>query len=615
MNNSLQILWWDDFRVIYSNNARRQAFYNHPNSYAPLLTTVGLPSNQFTNAYLWSAETDSVLVGNNTFANTAAGVGQQYANAYLHAMKFRYDNRLDGAVPFCPYPNGWGFAIAEGLGTDQASADWTTARTPFVMLGRHADDLLPATYEGQTVTARNRGCSGYAANGIAANYAWWLEFWESAKAYIDTAVGHTLTPVEIYDDCEFMGPNLNYLLARINPDEPTHRVIDVIRADPRWSTELVNGTQTWADFYATLTNGDRALLENTANTTVFADALTLVAEKLGPFRDTCHAYQIDQSMVRACRDVFGARLRFACEYGIEPTTASVGTMNDRTSALLADRIFENRGPLTLPAGWGAAPTTYQLFGLRNSPTIGDPDKYAAAAGYTRTGSVAQDGRLFNKNRQIINVQRTRALGVAVVPWWTFNRAGGLQTSIIPADDMTAADHLEVLAAWEAAGVERVIFWGDPAKTAGDPWSTDFGPTVDFILPSITPATDPEPPPVGNPNPLDVAAWTPEPGIPLLRMRTFQGDRFRLPFPVLAAEPGIDLTGIVVRAQVRATPGGPLIHDFVPVQTARPGGIRFVLMADTDAWPLGTALCDVKISGPGIPETLAFRVWMRVVRRQ
>jgi hypothetical protein len=115
--------------------------------------------------------------------------------------------------------------------------------------------------------------------------------------------------------------------------------------------------------------------------------------------------------------------------------------------------------------------------------------------------------------------------------------------------------------------------------------------------------------------VDVASWTPEPGIPLLRMRTFQGDRFRLPFPVLAAEPGIDLTGIVVRAQVRAAPGGPLIHDFTPTQTARPGGIRFVLTADTDAWPLGTVLCDVTISGPGIPETLAFRVWVRVVRKQ
>jgi hypothetical protein len=614
MPNTLGFLWWDDFRVIYSNNARRQAFYDHPNAYAPLLTTVGLPSNQFTNAYLWSAETDSVLVGNGTFADTAAGVGQQYANAYLHAVKFRFDNRMDGSVPFCPYPNGWGFSIAEGSGTDQASANWTTARTPFEMLGRHADDLLPATYLGEPVSARNRGCSGYAANGIAANYAWWLALWESAKAFIDTAMGHSLTPVEIYDDCEFMGPNLNYILARINAAEPVHRVFDVIRADPRWDTELVNGTQTWADFYATLTDGDRALLENTANTTVFADGLTLVAEKLGVFRDTCHAWQIDRSMVRACREVFGARFRFACEYGIEPSSPDVGTLADRTSALLADRIFENRGPLTLPADWGAAPTTYQLFGLRNSPTIGDLSKYALAGGYTSTGDAAQDGRLFNKARQIKNVQRIRTFGADVVPWWTYNRAGGLQTSIVPADDMTAADHLEVLDAWEAAGVERIIFWGDPAKTAEDLWSTDFGPAVDLILPNLTQPVDPPPTGGGNPNPLDVAGWTPEPGIPLLRMRVFQGDRFRLPFPVLAAEPDVDLAGIVIRAQVRAAPGAALIHEFTPTQTARPGGIRFVLTADTDAWPLGTVLCDVKISGPGIPETLAFRAWVRVVRR-
>jgi hypothetical protein len=131
-----------------------------------------------------------------------------------------------------------------------------------------------------------------------------------------------------------------------------------------------------------------------------------------------------------------------------------------------------------------------------------------------------------------------------------------------------------------------------------------------------PPPDPvDPPPGGNPNPLDVAAWKPAPGIPLLRQRVFRGDRFRLAFPVLAAEPESTLEGVQVRAQVRAAPGGPLVHEFVPIAAAQPGGTRFVLLADTDAWPLGTVLCDVTISGPGIPETLAFRVWVRVVRRQ
>lgn len=45
----LKFLWWDDFRVIYAKNARRQQLYDDSNSYAPILTVVGLPSNQFAN--------------------------------------------------------------------------------------------------------------------------------------------------------------------------------------------------------------------------------------------------------------------------------------------------------------------------------------------------------------------------------------------------------------------------------------------------------------------------------------------------------------------------------------------------------------------------------------
>jgi hypothetical protein len=489
---SLSFLWWDDFRVIYSANARRAQFYSDRNAYAPLLTTVGLPSNEFTNAYLWSGSDATTLVGDDTFADTAAGTGQQYANAYLHSMRFLMGNRLDGSVPFCPYPNGWGFSLAEGSSTAATSTNWITDRAAnFVRLGRHDSDLLASTYLGEPVDPRNRGCTGYAENGIAANYAWWVDFWTAARDYIDAAVGHTRTPVEIYDDCEFQGPNLNYLLARINGTEPTHRVFDAIKADARWSTELVNGTQTWADFYATLTDDDRTRLESSSNTSMFTDAMTLTAEKLGVFRDTCHAWQIDQTMVRAAREVWGSRFRFACEYGIGPESSEIGTINDRTVSFLTDRIFENRGPQTLPATWGAAPISYQLFGLRDAAVNasgGNLTKYATALGYTSTGDAADDGRLFNIARLVENVRRIRAKGADTVPWWNYIPANGVQTGIIATTPMTTADHLSVLREWRRLGVNRFIIWGNPARDY-DPktmpyWESDFGVIIDEILPAL-----------------------------------------------------------------------------------------------------------------------------------
>lgn len=644
MSNTLEYLWWDDFRVIHSAAPRRAQLATHPNAYAPLLTVKGRPGNRFTNAYDWSAANATTLLpvdgSNNTaFPDNATGCGRQFANAYLHCVKWIMGKALDGSVPFCCWPNAWGFSLADNTSAAPDSANWLAERDPwFVRLGRNDADLLPATYLGQPLDARARGASGYTTGGIAANYAWWTDFFVAAKAFIDTAVGHTDTPLEIYDAIDFpLAPDLNRLLARINSSGTTVRTFDVIRADPRWSTELINGFQTWADFYATLTNEDRAHLENPAITSLFGDAQTLVAEKLGVFRDTCTAWQVDRSLVRAARDVFGSRVRFVCEYGIVPQSPTQGTVNDRTVSFLSDRVFENRGPLTLPNGWGASPVLYQLFGLRNNATGGDLNKLALVGGYTRTGGptptfgadggAAADGRLWNMFRLKENVRRTRTFGVVTVPWWNLIPAASVQTGIVPTVPMTIDDHNEVLDDWNANGVERFIIWGDPARNytppvGGNPpvvdyYESDFGPVVDGILPNLTKAPDPPdppPPPIGNPNPLDLASWSPEPGIPLLRMRVFQGKRFRLPFPVLAAEPDVDLAGIVIRAQVRAAPGAALIHEFTPTQTARPGGIRFVLSADTADWPLGTVLCDVQISGPGIPATLAFRAWVRVVRR-
>jgi len=509
----IRYLWWDDYRIRSSTALRRAQLAVHPNAYAPLLTTVGLPSNRFTNAYAWDGPNATTLLADNTFPNTAAGTGQQYANAYLHTMRFLMGNRLDGSVPFVCWPNAWGFAQSDNTNHEPNDARWLANRAAnFVRLGRNDADLLPATYLGEPMDARARGASGYTVGGIAANYAWWLEFWTAAKDFIDTALGHSATPVEIYDGIDFpLAPDLNRILARINATESVHRTFDVIKADPRWSTELINGYQTWADFYATLTQQDRDHLENPANTSLFTDPLTLVAEKLGVFRDTCTAYQVDQTMVRAAREVFGSRLRFVCEYGIVPQTPDLGTINDRTVSFLSDRIFENRGAFTLPAGWAASYVAYQLFGLRNNATGGDLNKLALVGGYTRTGGptptfgadggAAADGRLFNKFRMKENIRRTRALGVEVVPWMNWIPATGTQSGIVPVVPFDADDHLEVMAAWEAMGVGRVIFWGDPARNYTPPvgdnppvidyYESDFGPLVDFILPNLV--LEPPPP--------------------------------------------------------------------------------------------------------------------------
>jgi len=496
----ITFLWWDDFRVIYSDAVRRAQLATHRSAYAPLLTTKGAPSNRFTNAYAWNGPTATTLLPENPFANTATGCGQQYANAYLHTVKWIMGKPLNGSVPFCCWPNAWGFSLADNTNTTPDSANWLAERDPwFVRLGRNDADLLPATYLGQTLDARARGASGYTAGGIAANYAWWTDFFTAAKSYIDTAIGNTHTPLEIYDGIDYpLAPDLNRFLARINSGGTTIRTFDVIKADARWSTELINGTQTWADFYATLTSGERAQLENTANTSLFIDDLTTVAEKLGVFRDACTAYQVNQSLVRAAREVFGSRLRFTCEYRIQPETPERGTINDRTVSAFADRLFENRGPFTLPSGWGAAPVCYQLFGLRDAavnPSGGNLDKYASIMGYTRTGSgltggAAADGRLFNIARLKENVRRIRALGAVTVPWWNYIPATGVQSGIIATTPMTSADHIEVLNYWRSLGVTRLIIWGDPSRdSVGDPpvppyYESDFGIIIDEVLPSL-----------------------------------------------------------------------------------------------------------------------------------
>lgn len=512
MTNTLKFLWWDDFRVIYSDAPRRSQLATHPNAYAPLLTVKGAPSNEFTNAYDWSADNATTLLpvdgsSNTAFPDNATGCGQQYANAYLHTVKFIMGKPLDGSVPFVCWPNAWGFSLADNTSTAPDSANWLAERDAwFVRLGRNDADLLPTTYSGQTLDARARGASGYTEGGIAANYAWWTEFFIAAKAYIDNAVGHTNTPIEIYDAIDFpLAPDLNRLLARINSSGTTIRTFDVIRADPRWSTELVNGYQTWEDFYATLTNEDRAQLEDTSNTSLFTDAMTLVAEKLGVFRDTCTAHQVNRSLVRAAQEVFGDRLGFICEYGIVPQSPTQGTVNDRTVSFLPDRVFENRGPFTLPTGWGASPVVYQLFGLRDNATGGDLNKLALVGGYTRTGGptptfgadggAAADGRLWNMFRLKENVRRTRTFGVDTVPWMNLIPAASVQTGIVPTVPMSTADHLDVLNAWESFGVNRFIIWGDPARNYNnDPeegplvgyYESDFGPLVDDVLPNLIP---------------------------------------------------------------------------------------------------------------------------------
>lgn len=484
----MKFIHWHDFRVIYSESPVLKSLCEHPACYAPLLTVKGLPSNQFTNAYDWQGVNATTLVANNTFANTAAGCGQQYANAYLHTMKFKFNNTLDGSIPFCVWPNAWGFSQGDNTNAGPTDVRWLTDRDPhFVRIGRNDGDLLPATYLGDPVDARARGGSGYTANGIAANYAWWTDFWTAAKAYIDTALGHTNTIVEIYDGIDFpLAPDLNYILRNISTGS-THRVIDVIRADPRWNTELVNGVQTWADFYATLTSGERSQLENPSNTSLFSDALTTVAEKLGVFRDSCTTYQVDQTMVRAAREVFGVRLRFICEYDIMPQTPSKGTVNDRTVSAFTDRIFENRGPLTLPPDWGASPVMYQYFGLRDNSTGGNLDKLSSIFGYARTGGpipnfgeaggAAADGRLFNMARLKENITRVTDLGVETVPWWNYIPARGVQTGIVPTIPMNTEDHLDVLRHWSNRGVNRIIIWGDPARNYNT--NPDNGPVIGY----------------------------------------------------------------------------------------------------------------------------------------
>lgn len=476
----LQFLWWDDFRFIYWNNTYRASLAAHPSAYAPIITTSGgVPSNVFLNAPLWSDGVTQVSFTINP-ADPAEAYGKSYANAYLDCVRRLMGKPLDGSVPFCPYPNGWGYVVAEPGGADSTSDNWITPRTNHESLSRDVGDLFPATYLGDPVDPQRRGASGYMANGIASNYAWWLSFWQSAKDYIDAAVGHTRTPIELYDDCEYMGPNLNDLLRPISTGS-SYRKWDLIKADARWDTELLDGTTTWKGFYDSLTSGERALLDNPANTSVFDDPMTLVAEKLGIWRNRVAAYAIDQSLVKAARDVFGSRLRFACEYDIYANGPASGVIGDRTSALLADRMTESRGLQVLPAGWGSSPSLYQLFGLRTSTTLGDLSKVSAALNFTTTGNKAQDGRLYNLKALVENVRRIRARNSDTVPWWTYNKYSGQTTNIVEADVFSASDHVAVLKEWRRLGVNRFILWGDPGINS---WATDFGPAIDFVLPNL-----------------------------------------------------------------------------------------------------------------------------------
>jgi hypothetical protein len=171
--------------------------------------------------------------------------------------------------------------------------------------------------------------------------------------------------------------------------------------------------------------------------------------------------------------------------------------------VLPDRVFENRGPLTLPQGWGASPVLYQLFGLRDTSTGGDLNKLALVGGYTRTGGptptfgadggAAADGRLWNIFRLKENVRRTRSLGVDTVPWWNYIPAAGVQTGIVPVVPMESADHIDVLAYWREQGVRRFILWGSPARDFNDDpesgplvdyYESDFKVVIDEILPSL-----------------------------------------------------------------------------------------------------------------------------------
>lgn len=609
MSNTLKFLWWDEFRYANRANARRLSLYAHGRTYAPILTQTATPIFGTNNAPKWDGDGEETVSFAIDPASPSAAYGRQFANAYLFSCNQLYPTpRMDGLVPFCPFPNNYGKVIEND---DDASADWITPRTNMTSLVRHANDLMGTTFMGDPVDARSRGGTGWAENGIAATYEWCRAFLESAKEYIDDALGHALTKLEIYDDLESMGFDLDKLLRPISTGSP-HRMIDAMKADARWSTKTVDGTQTWQQFHAdTLTAPERAILDDPAQVNIYADANVALYEKTLGFLIRTQAYQFNETLRKAAVDIWGARFLVMSEYAIWQQTTQHRQPTTRTSAAFSDRTVEYSGAITLFDRWVSSPVCYQRYGILDDAVRGNLATLAAAFGYVSAGNAAADGRLMNIAWAKEKVRRAALSGRAVVPWLTFNRYSGGQTGIIIATDMTAADHLNVLDAWVENGLDRFIYWGNPGL--GD-WETDFGPFIDQILPSLT-ASNPDPPPSGNPNPLDVPAWQPEPGVPLLRMRTFQGDRFRLPFPVLAAEPGIDLAGIVVRAQVRVAPEAPLIHDFVPVQTARPGGIRFVLMADTDAWPLGTVLCDVKISGPGIPETLAFRVWVRVVRKQ
>jgi len=476
----------------YATNTTRYAVARSDLAYAPLLTRVGPPNSTSQNAPLWSANDGTTT----TFytvdpAHPGEAYGKMFANAYLDTVQRVMQRPLDGSVPFCPYPNGWGRTISENSSDASTNTNWITPRTNYVAISRHPDDLMPTTYLGDPVDPQRRSASGYAVNGIAANYAWWTDFWTAARDFIDAAVGHTRTPVEFHDDMENQGPDLNDILLPISTGS-VRRKFDLIKADARWSTELVDGVWTWEDFYNNgLTTADRAAIDNAANNgTIFSDALTLLAEKLGIWRDRCHAHMVNQSAVKAARDVFGSRFRQASEYSISASAAEPGTINDRTVSFLSDRIFENRGPQTLPPSWVSAPLSYQYYGLRDNSTAGNLNKLATALGYTRTGSgptfgadggAAADGRLFNIARLKENIRRIRATGSPAIPWWTYNRYSGLTTGIVFATPMTADDHLSVLREWRRLGVNRIIVWGNPSSSA---WVTDFGPFVDNILPEL-----------------------------------------------------------------------------------------------------------------------------------
>lgn len=93
---------------------------------------------------------------------------------------------------------------------------------------------------------------------------------------------------------------------------------------------------------------------------------------------------------------------------------------------------------------------------------------------------------------------------------------------------------------------------------------------------------------------------PYPKAPTVTMRLFQGDRFVAGGRVDPA-PGGTLSGVVVRAQVRARGRGKLVWDFAPAGTPLAltpdgDGVTYLLeTADTDNWPKGTLLCDVEVT--------------------